>query len=105
MTPRGLGRRRRRLDMKVRVHFSRAPLSRPCLDLRRIKEVSGEVWAQRKLEAAHGRQRFCLGPRLQPFFPRQNMLPELVLQQGLRELECTALVEVSVVRPIHSGHG
>ena len=31
--------------------------------------------------------------------------PELVLQQGLRELERAALVEVSVVRPVHPGYG
>ena len=29
----------------------------------------------------------------------------LVLQQRLRELKRTALVEVSGVRPVHSGHG
>ena len=99
------GRRRGRRSMWLRVQISRAPLSRPCLDLRRVKEVPGEVGAQRELETSHGRQRFRLGPPLQPFLPRHDVLPELVLQQGLRELERAALVEMRVVRPIHSGHG
>ena len=34
-----------------------------------------------------------------------DVLPQLLLQQGLRELERAALVEMRVVRPIHSGHG
>ena len=34
------------------------------LDLRGVEEVPGEVGAQRELEAAHGRQRRGLGPRL-----------------------------------------
>ena len=37
--------------------------------------------------------------------PRHNVVPELALQQGLRELERAALVEVRVVRPVHPGHG
>ena len=57
------------------------------------------------LEAAHGRQRCRLGPRLHPFLPRHDVLPELALQQVIRELERAALVEVSVVWPIQSGHG
>ena len=67
------------------------PLPWPCLDLRRIKEVPGEVGAQRELEASHCRQRFRLGPPLQPLLPRHDVLPELVLQQGLGELQRAAL--------------
>ena len=76
----------------------------PC-NLCRIKKMPGEVGAQRELEAAHGRYRFRLGPRLQPFLPRHDVLMELVLQQGLRELERAALVEVRVVWPVHPGYG
>ena len=73
--------------------------------MRGVEEVPGEVGAQRELEAAHGRQRFRLGPPLQPLLPRHDVLPELVLQQGLREVERAALVEMRFVRPIHAGHG
>ena len=36
---------------------------------------------------------------------RHDVLPERALQQGLRELERAALVEVRVVWPVHPGHG
>ena len=52
-----------------------------------------------------GRGEGMVGPRLQPLLSRHDVLPELVVQQGLRELERAALVEVRVVRLIHSGHG
>ena len=75
------------------------------LDLRRVKEMPGEVGTQRELEAPHGRQRLRFGPWPQPLVPRHDVLPDFVLQMRFSELERTALVEMRVVRPVHPGHG
>ena len=59
---------RRGRSIRLRAPTSRAGGHRRvlprCFDVRGVEEVPGEVGAQRELEAAHGRQRRGLSPRL-----------------------------------------
>ncbi len=66
LTPRGGSWRSFRLRAQTsRARPYRVPRVRPGrLDLFGVEEMPGEVGAQRGLEAAHGRQRCRLGPRL-----------------------------------------